>query len=501
MKAYLMHRDQDFDVAQQSPQQEAALVQDLELTTLFTAMSKGDKWLDQAIWKAVLSSSTDVDTILYRQSVLKDCLERAAVVRQIYDLAVETIETKRKIYYGGRLRYPNSILHSSVQVLEMLVSMLQRLRAIADQHLPSFRSEGFRTLFAMLGTELDDTYFATIRSHLKQLRFPRGTLISARLGDGNKGIDHVLRKENAPEGHWLSRLLTRGPPSYSFQLADRDDNGARALSELNDRGINLAANALAQSTDHVISFFEMLRTELAFYVGCLNLHDQLSAQNGRVCFPHPAPVNERRRTATGLYDVCLGLQLREKVVGNDLNAEGKDLIIVTGANQGGKSTFLRSLGLAQLMMQCGMFVTAETFRANVFEQIFTHFIREEDAEMNSGKLDEELSRMSTIIDNVVPNSIVLFNESFASTNEREGSEIARQIVAALVEHQIEVAFVTHQYELAHGFYAQNYAATLFLRAERQDSGARTFKVTEGEPLQTSYGEDLYKKVFADELML
>ena len=118
-----------------------------------------------------------------------------------------------------------------------------------------------------------------------------------------------------------------------------------------------------------------------------------------------------------------------------MNCDGKPLVVITGANRGGKSTFLRSVGLAHLMMQCGMFVPAEAFRANVCSGIFTHFKREEDATMQSGKLDEELSRMSTIVDAIVPGSIVLLNESFASTNEREGSEIATQIVRALLKRE------------------------------------------------------------------
>ena len=65
--------------------------------------------------------------------------------------------------------------------------------------------------------------------------------------------------------------------------------------------------------------------------------------------------------------------------------------MITGANQGGKSTFLRSVGLAQLMMQCGMFVAAESLRASVGQRLFTHYKREEDAAMESGKLDEELA--------------------------------------------------------------------------------------------------------------
>jgi DNA mismatch repair ATPase MutS len=187
--------------------------------------------------------------------------------------------------------------------------------------------------------------------------------------------------------------------------------------------------------------------------------------------------------------------MKQKIVGNDVNADDRGLVIITGANQGGKSTFLRSIGLAQLMMQCGMFVPAESFCANVCDSLFTHYKREEDAAMKSGKLDEELGRMSDIVNRISSNSMLLFNESFAATNEREGSEIARQIVSALLEKRIKVFFVTHQYEFAHGFYDRKMENAIFLRAERQADGGRTFKVIEGEPLQTSYGEDLYKGIF------
>jgi dsDNA-specific endonuclease/ATPase MutS2 len=111
--------------------------------------------------------------------------------------------------------------------------------------------------------------------------------------------------------------------------------------------------------------------------------------------------------------------------------------------------------------------------------------------MRSGKLDEELGRMSDIVDHVAPHALVLFNESFAATNEREGSEIARQIMAALLEKDIRIVCVTHLYELSRGFFEHNRSDVLFLRAER----ARTFKLREGEPLPTSYGEDLYDDIF------
>lgn len=97
-----------------------------------------------------------------------------------------------------------------------------------------------------------------------------------------------------------------------------------------------------------------------------------------------------------------------------------------------------------------------------------------------------------------PISILLFNESFAATNDREGSDIAGQIVRALLEKGTKVFYVTHLYDFASRFFDAEENGTLFLRAERETDGRRTFKLAEGEPLQTSYGQDLYSKVFGVE---
>jgi DNA mismatch repair ATPase MutS len=519
MKAFLMYRDRDFDLQQLLsrrerdlryrnadqqalnleqllPWNEKALRQDLGLDVLFNAMAVGDNFLFEAVKVAVLSGVTDLDTILYRQHVLLDCLKNAQIARDIYQLAIETIEGERKNYWSSYGRYPTGTLHRAVEVLQMFVGMLKRLRSIADQHAEKFESEGFSRLFATLKEELSDEYFARIEAHLVRLKFRYGLLISAEVGKGNKGKNYVLRKPHKDKRSWITQLLAKKPESYTFQLHPRDEAGAHALSALNDRGVNLVANALAQSTDHILSFFQMLRTELAFYIGCLNLDAHLRQMGEPTCVPIPAPAGERKLSFSSLYDVSLTLSMGQKVVGNDVNADHKDLVIITGANTGGKSTFLRSVGLAHLMMQAGMFVPADSFSSEVCNGLFTHYKREEDATMESGKWDEELSRMSEIINHIKPNSVLLFNESFASTNEREGSEIASQIVTALLDKNVKVFFVTHLYHFASGFFEKSFEGATFLRAERRPDGTRPFRLIEAEPLQTSYGEDLYKTIFA-----
>jgi DNA mismatch repair ATPase MutS len=499
MKAFLMYVDRDFDLERQSPWNDQSLIQDLELMVLFNAMAQEDGLLFDVAKAAVFTGlSMNVAEIQYRQDILKDCLRNPLVVRQLYDLSIRAIETPRRITWGILGMYPDSILTRSIDVLGLLVTVLKELRSVAIAQADRFDSAGFKNLFAMLRRELTDDYFAQILDHLKALRFRKGVLVSAGLGRGNKGVNYVLRRSGELEQTWIARLFAKQPPSYSYHLHPRDDQGAKALSELRDRGIHLAANALAQASDHILSFFKMLRIELAFYIGCLNLHEQLTKGGTPTCFPTPLESDKHGRSFEGLYDICLSLQHHGRVVvGNDLRANDKGIVIITGANQGGKSTFLRSVGLAQLMMQCGLFVGATRFSGSTCESLFTHFTRAEDASMKSGKLDEELGRMNEIVEHLMPNSLILLNESFAATNEREGSEIARQIISALSEKKVQIFFVTHLFTFASKLYQKQREETVFLRAERRSDGTRTFRMIEEAPLETSYGEDLYKELFAN----
>ena len=305
----------------------------------------------------------------------------------------------------------------------VFIDVLKRVRGLVDQHGAEFRSEAFSRLFTTLARELDDDYFALIDKQLNRLKFRNGVLVSAALGKGLKAVNYVLRRRLKPPGNWLTRayesLFEQGPMSFNLYLAPRDEAGARAMSELRDRGLGLAADALAKSAEHIGSFFHMLQTELAFYIGCLNLHERLLDLQAPFSFPDASEAEALRFSSSELYDVCLALSANKRPVGNDIAGDGKALIIVTGANQGGKTTFLRSLGLAQLMTQSGMFAPAAKLSISIVNALFTHFKREEDAGMKSGKFDEELARMDAIVDNLKPRSLILSNE-FVRRDQRAG---------------------------------------------------------------------------------
>jgi hypothetical protein len=497
----LLHAEHDPALDEAAPLEGRRLEHDLELEALFDAMARGDRTIAAVAPRILLDPLRDREAIRARQRMLRSCLEHPDVVRSLYAISVRTLERRKKMYWG-LVRRPDAVVHHGIELVNLYAKAFRELRGVADSHAERVGPGGLGTFLAMARRELDEAFLAELDGHLKALRFQAGVRVSARLGGGNAGTGYVLERPalarpSALHGlvRWWRSLRASEPTAYTYRLNAHDDSGVRALADLQARGLARTASAVAAACDDLLWFFRQLRGELAFYVGCLNLHDRLAAQDSPVCFPEPRDAAEGARTASGLYDVNLALTVGRGVVGNDLTADGAHLIVITGANQGGKTTFLRSLGTAQLMMQAGMFVSARSFRSSITPGLFTHFTREEDVAMRSGRLDEELARLDEIVSALTPGATLLLNESFASTNEREGSELAEGIVRALTESGVRIVFVTHLSEFARAAYERRSSGTLFLRAERRPDGTRTFRMPEGAPLRTSHGADLYRSVF------
>lgn len=471
------------------------LLKDLELSVMLKAMSDGDELIYTACQETILSGVTvDDETRFYRHSVLNDCIGNSHIVGEIYRLAGQALSEARKHGFNGLGRSRFKQLQVSIVLLRLLLNMLEKLKDFTKPYETRFTSEGFKSFLSTLNSEFPDRYFRDARASLQRLNFEAGIGISAELGPGGTQRNYVLREIELGTMSRMRELLRRGPQSRNLYIDPEDETGQRELSELRDRSIKRCAIILARFVDRTLVFFRSLQFQLAFYLGCVNLYQALVRQNLPVSFPVLAPHPDHCFSCAGLYDICLALTIGNRIVSNDIDADGKQFILITGANEGGKSTFLRSVGTAQLMMQCGMFVAARRFHSSTCDHLFTHYRRREDVMMKSGKLDEELKRVSEMADYLSDESMVLLNESFSCTDETEGAELAKQIIDAFLEQGIRVFFVTHLYEFARLTYHRGGETTFSLVTERLGDGRRTFKLSPGAPSQTSYGEDLYKSL-------
>lgn len=493
MKPHLLYADRDFDRLAEVPAGAGDLGVDLGLEDVWGAMGGGDAYLLDVARRVTLASLHRVPEITFRQQVAGDFLAHPEGLEQLYQTAVDAVAAERRVW-GLVSRHPAGTLHHAVEVLMVLMPAARLLRDLAAGQAAGWKSPGLSRFAATLQDQLDDEYLALADSQVRTLRLEAGVLLSARLGAGGRASEYLLRQPGSGRVPWGERLGVRERSQHSFTVDPRDESGLRALAELTDRGLAEVANAVAQAADHVLAFFTALRFELGFYLGCLRLHQSLSGRGLAVCWPVPAQPDPVRLQARGLYDLGLAIRSGKAPVGNDLEAHGRPLLVVTGANSGGKSTFLRSLGLGQLLSQAGMFVGASEFTSSVATGVYTHFVRPEDDSMTRGRLADELDRMSRVADQVAPGGLVLMNESFSSTNELEGSEIGRQVVSAFLEAGVRVALVTHFYELAAGLSRTPPRPALALRAERLEDGRRTYRLLPAEPLRTAYGADLISRM-------
>lgn len=492
MKVRLMHPDHPFDADAPLPSQAKAVTEDLGIHILIKAMGAGDDYLEQVANAAVFQPVTDVDVIAFRQDVFADCVAHPDVFRALYQTATDSPKVERSILLGWHATKPRARLHRARSVMDGHLGLLRQVRAQADAHAPEFRSAGMRALFASVKDELSDAYLTEVERYLDLVEFRGGQFETARLGMANEPTDFVLRVPAKKPGLWDS--LTSSFHPHTVTVDQRDMAGAEALGEIQEMGCVVAADALNRSADHVKAFFVSLRREIGFYVAALNVYEALRRRQLPTCRPVVLDA-DGGTTADSLYSPLLPLRGEQPILSN-LEAAGSNLIVVTGANQGGKSTFLRAVGIAQLMTQCGIFVPAEEFAAAPVQGVFTHFRREEDATMQSGKFDEELARMSYIADRITPGSLLMCNESFASTNERDAASVGGDVVLALRDAGVTVHLVTHQYELAARLREEGAQGT-FLLAERLDDGTRSHRIIPGDPLRTSFGQDLYHEVMSE----
>ena len=483
MNAYLMNKKADFVIDEEISDDEEMQLKDLGLDAVLDEMAHDDKTVMLACKSAFVHPQHTKDDICYRQSALQDAINHPNVVFDIYSLLNETAEKKRHMINWLTSEYISNTFSDAVSVLRLYTDTLSKLAQMADRSLTLFHSAAFRRFFTILKEELSEEYLDEVRENLDELKENDGYLISAELGDSVQGIDYqLLKKEKNFKLRWLLA------PSYT--LNSRDDLGFSDLGVRRDRAINESADVLAKSAEQLESFFKMLQNEIAFYVGCLNLKKKIEDLQMPYCIPN---IQNEKRSYENLYDLGLVLRKSDDVIRNSLDEKNAHLYLITGASQGGKSSYLKSIGQCQTMGQCGMFVPAEQYEMPAYCGIYTHFARIEDASMKSGRLDEELTRMEMIAAEIEGKSLILFDESFASTNEREGSEVLRQITQALLDNGMDIFAVTHLYTYACGFADRK--DTFCLEAERKTNGERTYRIIPGKPSQTGYGEDLYRRIF------
>ena len=175
------------------------------------------------------------------------------------------------------------------------------------------------------------------------------------------------------------------------------------------------------------------------------------------------------------------------------------IFVLTGPNRGGKSVITCAVGLAQVMLQLGMFVPAKDAQITIADGIFTHFPTGADDTIDKGRLGEECARLRDIFEEVSENSFVLLDESLSSTGSYEASYIAAEVLAGFSRIGCRCLFSTHLHELAaeidniNARTAADGGTTIDSLVAGIESGKRSFKIVRMKPDGKSYARDIADK--------
>jgi len=187
-----------------------------------------------------------------------------------------------------------------------------------------------------------------------------------------------------------------------------------------------------------------LRDEILFFTGYTEFVKKYEKAGFSFSF---AEITEKSICARGLYDISLAVKLgsADLIVANDVEIKKGDIFVVSGSNQGGKTTFLRAFGQCAFLAAQGLSVPAGSFRAPFFGSIATHFNRAEKA--GKSRLEDEIDRIKYIFSRAGENSLILFNECFVGTRRSDAVILSEKVFARIFEFGATCGFVTHFFEL------------------------------------------------------
>ena len=510
---------------------------DLGLQTIVNALDLDGRH-SRFVQQVLTQLATEPAVITYRQDVLADLLRLPALVTTLTALLPHLAE----LAYAGRGQLwddssPLVLVARRLTELENYLLCVDGLTKALTQAGNNLKAAGFLALKANLATVQASPDYQRLAAELPLLRAQLNQTGSVTLGIN---LDAQFRPASATvlsvnpgrfvgKGSMLERLLGKATDGASslrgitgLHKANSESPAAfapehqlfRELSQILERAVQPVLEALQQFSKLNSGGLARLEPELAFYLGAVKLTTKLRAEGFMLCRPLISPATNVCNIK-GVY--CLDLVLRHQqqskakpgeklapppVVPNDIEF-GPDatIFILTGPNSGGKTTFTRALGQAQVLFQAGLLIPGQSAEISPADGIFTHFATAERLDIEGGRLAEELGRLAQVFRQASSASLVLLNEPLTSTDHTSARVLSRDLLGGLKLLGARTLYVTHIQELITDTAALESVAPdvkiVSLVAGVTDQAnlghAPTYHIQRGQPQTLGYASELARQ--------
>jgi DNA mismatch repair protein MutS len=522
----------------------AEVIRDLELEAVVAALCPHGPYRE-IVSAVMFQLCLEPATIRYRQAVLADLLAQPQLTgalqellplldelalfshrqlgddTRLHEVVARAGELELLVEIVGQLRQAFTAVKTPLQSTALL-ALQERVESIAAN--TNFRQlvENLPPLLARLRTSASITIGVNLDHSLRpeeamllavnDYRYSDSTLLDQLLGKGagdGKGIAplHAPPMISRSSGMITGGLPTQGPPQRMDPLLVPL---FKDLSQILEKVTQPIAQELKKYMQLNSRFLVDLRPDIIFYVHALALVERVNQAGLPWCRPEIAPAAERICRVSSAYNVQLAIKglahnsdrpLPQRVVTNDIDlGENGRIAILTGPNQGGKTTYMQSVGLVQVLAQLGLPVPGTWARISPVDAIHTHYPTEERLDLGTGRFGDEAQRIRAIFERVTRHSLALFNESLATTNMGESVYLARDMVRMLRQIGVRAIYTTHLHDLAAAAARINAdtkgdSKVISLVASPQvgkmeNNGRYSYRIQAGPPLGRSYAENI-----------
>lgn len=467
--------------------------------------------------------TSDADVMKYRQEAFSDMLQNP----ELKDVLMSVVPVLNDITELRRLDSEASETTESyllsITEIELYISCVDRLNEGLKKIRDGLKSRAFITLSDRIKELAESDYYKNLNIKLNELTqrvreirsITVGVNLDAQLRPSNAGVLSI-NSEPFKSGELLEKILRLNFKEDQYTCIaslvpfgkGQNENTKTALSYAFNTAINDVFKSSIKSWKHIVheyvldntDFLLRIQPEFEFLAKGTDFMRELKELGCPLCIPEITDIDSKDFSAVGLYNPSVALQINDSIVKNDFRFDDEGRIFVlTGPNRGGKSVITCAVGLAQAMVQLGMFAPAEYLVISPVDGLYTHFPIGADDTIDKGRLGEECVRLGVMFDKITENSLVLLDESFSSTGAYEASYIAADVLMAFSKIGCRVIFSTHLHELSAQLDDINHRCKEFGGTKidslvaRITDGKRCFRIDRVKPDGKSYARDIANK--------
>lgn len=428
---------------------------DLNLDQIIDAITAGKE--EYNLKPLFYTPLNDIEAIVYRQEIMQE-LEDKTLFEQIKSFAQKMRTMRAHLAQAGKLHYKYQKERYFLEAVEIYCDAVNCLAN--DLNLAELKSRGFLAFREYLTNYSQSGPFNSLLAETKKLQADLATVKYCLLIKGNRisvrkyegEIDYSKEVEKTFE-----RFRQGAVKDYRVEFSTWPD-----MNHVEAQILDLVArlypdiflhldNYCTENSNYLDETIAVFDREIQFYIAYLEYIAILKQKGLKFCYPQITNKCKEIYDYEG-FDLALAYKLTREgttVVCNDFCLKGKERIfVVTGPNQGGKTTFARTFGQLHYLASLGCPVPGREARLFLFDRLFTHFEKEEDIKNGRGKLQDDLVRIHDILNQATSNSIIIMNEIFTSTTLKDAVYLSRKVLEKIIQMDLLCVCVTFIDELA-----------------------------------------------------